>query len=94
MPKIQGMHISRIRSNRSNRLVEAVPLPRATFPWQIFVWWGSGRVDFWARFIYDLCPPSSGGTVTLNSLDTSYTMSIASLGLMGRGRVRRRERVE
>ena len=30
--------------------------------------------------------------ITLNSLDTAHTMSIASLGLTGRGRVRRRER--
>ena len=32
--------------------------------------------------------------VTLNSPATAHTMSIASLGLTGRGRVRRRERVE
>ena len=33
-------------------------------------------------------------TVTLDSLDTAHIMSTASLGLTGRRRVRRRERVE
>ena len=43
---------------------------------------------------HQTAPTTQSDMVTLNSPVTAHTMSIASLGLTGHGRVRRRERIE